>query len=176
LSRARRHRIDDNDGLDPDRFRRHHCGQADTTCAEHNQPRIGFGSKNSEDRTRTRLETAPERRGDGEVDRWVDYDDVVRGGERVLCEARLPEERSEQASSVLGQRRGPVHPATRRVEQRATRTVGPMTASAMRALAAAAIAQQDMIAGCNPGHLRTDRLDHACALVPEDGGARNPGF
>jgi hypothetical protein len=51
-----------------------------------------------------------------------------------------------------------------------------MTASAMRALAAAAIAQQDMIAGCNPGHLRTDRLDHACALVPEDGGARNPGF
>ena len=45
-----------------------------------------------------------------------------------------------------------------------------MTASALRALTAAAIAQQDMVARRNPGHPRTDRLDHACALVPENGG------
>ena len=51
-----------------------------------------------------------------------------------------------------------------------------MTASALRALTAAAIAQQDMVARRNPGHPRTDRLDHACALVPENGRTRNPGF
>jgi hypothetical protein len=33
-----------------------------------------------------------------------------------------------------------------------------------------------MVAGLNPCHPRTDRLDHACALMPEDGGARNPGL
>jgi hypothetical protein len=51
-----------------------------------------------------------------------------------------------------------------------------MTASAVHTLTAAAIAQHDMIAGSNPRHLRTDRLDHARALMPEDGGTRNPRF
>jgi hypothetical protein len=148
--------------------------ETDSPGTEHDKPRIGFGGKNSEDRTRTRLEAAPERRRDGEVDRWVDYDDVVGSGERILRKARLPEERPEQPSPVLGQRRRAIRPATRHVEQRAARTVRLVTGSALRALTAAAIGQQDMVTGFNPRHPRADRLDHTCTLVPENGRSRNP--
>ena len=51
-----------------------------------------------------------------------------------------------------------------------------MPGAARCTLAAAAIAQQDMVAGCNPGHSLADRLDYTGTLVPEDGRTWNPGF
>ena len=124
------HRVDRDRGLHPEVDGGHQPGEPDAAGAEDDERRAGGGLEHVEDGAGARLDPAPERRGDREVEAAVDLHGVTRVRERVRREARLAEEVAVHGRVAAAHRGRAVRPHADGVELAEALAVGDVAGAA----------------------------------------------